>query len=398
MRYVKLAWIAIFTMSIVSAAFNFIYGWRLGEHSFTVTTFFHDGWIYGFLSIASDGMKLCLGVLTIQIIIASHLHWCWRAGGALLSAMLFCGATLYSLNSAAGSIATNRMDSVGLREAKALGYDALATQLKSVQDRQAWIGEHRPADSIAIELTYMRQDPLWGEKRSLACTNATTPDSVAFCGRYASLDVEHANALDAVRLAGEAKVLRAKLERLGGKVVADPHAAFLSGVTGYDSKLVVQFWLILISVLVEAASTFGPIVLYIGRLAMTAPSKDPAAAVVRDSEYEDEPDNPVVVRLVPRVSVPTVSTPALTRVARGPVKVWKDHYMIQTDKAGYETMTDVLWHHYVGWCKGRGYVPLDKPPFGKALTQLGVKRRKTKIGASRPGWKLKGNQLQMTGT
>jgi len=310
MSFVKLGTAFVLIMVAVSAAFNFTFGWRLGENSHTVTALVHDGWIYGFLSIASDGFKICLGVLTIIILTSRQLSWLLRIPGTLLCGALFMVATLYSLNSATGTISQNRTDMAGLRQAKATNYDAIEKQLARVQDEQSWLDEkYRAAGAIKADMASQRQSHLW--TRTAECSDATVPESRAFCQQYHALGAELGTAERAEKLAERADTLRAKLEKSGGKIIADPHAAFLNDLTGYGESTIVLAWLLLVVALVEGGSTLGPIVLWLARRAEKGQERQkvPRPDLMRRAPVERMPEIAVKPEAAPPESKPKKPTP-----------------------------------------------------------------------------------------
>lgn len=413
MNFVKLGTVFVVIMVAVSAAFNFTFGWRLGENSHTVTELFHDGFIYGALSISSDGFKICLGVLTFLLLFAKTLHWSLRIAGTLFCGILFLAATAYSLNSAMGTISQNRTDMAGLREAKATNYDALKTQLKRVQDEQGWLDQkYRAAGAVKADMARERQSYLW--TRTAGCTDATVPESREFCQRYAGLRSELATAERAEALATRADALRTKLAGTGGKIIADPHAKFLHDLSGYDQNTIVLAWLLLLVVLVEGGSTLGPIVVWLGRIAAEGQMATEAAQkpVQRRSS---PPPNPTEKTKKPAIGenwreklasyflrsekpakLPEPSKPAVivdntTRSSkpslRGPVKRWVQERLTTTAVGGGTTGT--FHADYAQWCRRHGYTAFNISHFGRQLNKLGLPRVGKQAGASRPGWKLK---------
>jgi hypothetical protein len=202
-----------------------------------------------------------------------------------LSAGLWTVATSYSLNSAFGSISTNRTDMAGLREAKATNYDAISKQLALVQDQQRWLDEkYRATGAVKGDMAGMRQSHLWA--RTNACTNATVPESRGFCQKYFALASELGTAQRAEDLDTKAAALRDKLAVSGGRILADPHASFLNELTGYAETTILLGWLLLIVVLIEAGSTLGPVVLYMAGL-VHEKAREAATAVKADDGPND---------------------------------------------------------------------------------------------------------------
>ena len=307
--HVRLAECFVLIMVVVSAAFNFSFGWRLGSNSHTVMPYIHDGWIYGALSIAADGFKIVLGVLCVKFFLAWHMKIWMRSLGAVLCGILFVAAALYSVNSAIGSISMNRTDMAGIREAKATNYHSVRIQLDRVEKEQSWLDqEYRAAAAIEADLAGLRQSPLWS--RTSACTDATVPESRAFCQGYSALNAELGTSRRAEDLAARAETLRNQLAGLGGAIIADPHAEMLHQLTGYDQKVIVLAWLLLVVALVEGGSTLGPIGLWLARMSHQKPQE--AAIAVVPAEDTDTPPAAKEAVTEPEV-VPDVPEPLTPR-------------------------------------------------------------------------------------
>jgi hypothetical protein len=267
MRYLHLAWVFVIMMVAVSAAFNFSFGWRLGEHSYTITSYVHDGWVYGMLSLAGDGLKVVMGVLAVMCITSSKIPAGLRALGFAICGVLFVCATLYSLNSAVGSVSTNRTDMAGIREAKATNYDAVKQQLDRAQKELSWLDQgYRASAAVEADLAGLRQSNLWA--RTAGCNNATVEESRTFCQRYTAFQAELGTSRRAEDLDAKVTALGRQLAGMGGAVIADPHAAMLNRLTGYEQPTIVLAWLLLVVTLVEGVSTFGPIGLAVAHKAI----------------------------------------------------------------------------------------------------------------------------------
>lgn len=279
-KWLYVAWAAVIVMTIVSATFNFIFGWRLGENSYTVSALVHDGYVYGILSVAADGFKIAFGVLTVAFFMAKGISPTLRTLGVSLCGLIWVLATVYALNSAFGSVATNRTDMAGIREARSTNYEAVNKQLQHVQQQRDWLERHRASATIEGELARERQSHLWS--RSAGCTLATAAESRTFCQRYYALVAELGTAKRDEELAQQGEKLRASLAAAGGKMVADPHAHFLHELTGYGENAIVLAWMMLLVALVEGGSTLGPVGLYLVRQNMTprkAAVETPGAAL-----------------------------------------------------------------------------------------------------------------------
>ncbi len=268
-NHLRLAWVFVVMMVIVSAAFNFSFGWRLGENSHTVTPLIHDGWIYGILSLSGDGLKVVMWVLCVTFFTAWRMSIGLRVLGLLTCGVIATCATLFSLNSAIGSISMNRTDMAGAREAKATNYDTVKNQLARAEQQLSWLDRgYRASVAIEADLAGLRQSNLWS--RTASCTNVTVADSRAFCQRYSALQAELGTSQRSETLEANVTALRDKLAGMGGSLIADPHAKMLNQLTGYEQSTIVLAWLLLVVALVEGGSTLGPVGLAMAHRAIHA--------------------------------------------------------------------------------------------------------------------------------
>lgn len=435
MSFVKLGAAFVLIMVAVSAAFNFTFGWRLGENSHTVTALFHDGWIYGQLSIASDGFKICLGVLTVKILLSRNLHVLLRLAGASLCGILFVAATTYSLNSAIGTISQNRTDMAGLRQAKATNYDAIEKQLVRVQDEQSWLDQkYRAASAIEADISGMRQSHLWA--RTSGCADATVPESRTFCQQYYGLGAELGTARRAESLASRADELRKSLASSGGKIIADPHAKMLNDLTGYGEDAIVLAWLLLVVALVEGGSTLGPIVIWLARRAeqpreaakaqtasvtplaprrpaglpqhlytpvpkplpeikdATTPDTPPDGGGTPKPEPapekpEPEEEKPIaataenVITLAPKADVPAVPKPK----KEGKTKTWLSACTSQDHTRKRKTTITDCYRSYQAWCQQHGFYAISKRALSREVAA------QLKMPPSKDGPRNKGGRI-----
>ena len=117
----------------VSAAMNYRFGFSLGKTAL-------DGQIYGAASAAAD----CFKALVPFFFFAAIRNRMW-------SQAVGCGAGVdvvvvaYSMTSALGHAALNRLDTTGQRAVEAAAYKDLRADSKRAQEQLAWIPAHRPA-------------------------------------------------------------------------------------------------------------------------------------------------------------------------------------------------------------------------------------------------------------
>src|SRR5215207_9778929 len=116
----------------VSAAMNWRFGLSLGRTEM-------DGQIYGAASAAAD----CFKALVPFFFFAALKNRMWSQAAA--SAVVWVVVTSYSLTSALGHAALNRLDTSGHRAAEAATYKDHRSDLKRAEDQASWIPQHRPA-------------------------------------------------------------------------------------------------------------------------------------------------------------------------------------------------------------------------------------------------------------
>src|SRR3990172_3891029 len=110
----------------VSAAMNWRFGFSLGRTEF-------DGQIYGAASAAAD----CFKALVPFFFFAAIRNRMWSQ--AVASAVVWTVVTGYSLTSALGHAALNRLDTTGNRAVQAASYKDLRSEAKRLEDQLAWI-------------------------------------------------------------------------------------------------------------------------------------------------------------------------------------------------------------------------------------------------------------------
>ncbi len=161
----------------VSAAMNWRFGYSLGM---TET----DKQIYGAASAAAD----CFKALVPFFFFAALRNKMWSQAAA--SAVLWVVVTGYSLTSALGHAALNRMDTSGQRAVDAAQYSALRADLKRLTEQASWVPSHRPLEAVQAEVDSHKLNRQWGWTES--CTKTTGPQSRDYCQKYQALLSEQA--------------------------------------------------------------------------------------------------------------------------------------------------------------------------------------------------------------
>ena len=120
----------------VSAAMNYRFGFSLGKTAL-------DGEIYGAASAAAD----CFKALVPFFLFAAIRNRMWSQ--AVAAALVWTVVSAYSMTSALGHAALNRLDTTGQRAVDANTYKDLRADSKRAQDQLTWIPAHRPAETVA---------------------------------------------------------------------------------------------------------------------------------------------------------------------------------------------------------------------------------------------------------
>ncbi len=204
----------------VSAAMNWRFGVSLGRTEF-------DGMIYGSASAAAD----CLKALIPFFLFAAIRSKMWSQAAA--SALVGVVVVSYSLTSALGHAALNRLDVSGKRQAAASTYKDLRADLARAQEQAGWIPKHRPMLSVQADIDAVKTQRAW--RYTNGCSKVTGPKGRKYCQTFHALQAELAAADQAATLESKIAGLNDKLGLAkGGSVMAeaDPQAAVLAKLAG----------------------------------------------------------------------------------------------------------------------------------------------------------------------
>ena len=361
----------------VSAAMNWRFGFSLGKTEM-------DGMIYGAASAAADCFKALVPFFFFAAI--RNRMWSQAAAAAVGGVVVLA----YSLTSALGHAALNRLDTAGQRAAHAQSYQDLRHDLKRTEEQMSWIPQHRPAATVHAEMEGLKTQKAWGW--SNGCADVKGAQTRDLCQKYQALASELASAQ-------QADVLVARIDDIKGKLAytnansaqgsalmseADPQAAVLSklaafvglGVKVEDMQTALT---IFVALLLEVGSGFGMYVAFSNwrlydRAAPSAPKLAPAVATV---------------------AAPAVAARATQRPAPAPVAIANDNRngpvqrlvapetdverfykeRIETTDGSSLTAT-TLYEDYIAWCEEQDKEPLALPTFGREFGELGVQKAK----------------------
>ena len=351
----------------VSAAMNWRFGFSLGRTEF-------DGQIYGAASAAAD----CMKALVPFFFFAALRTKMWSQAAA--SALLWVVVMAYSLTSALGHAALNRLDTAGQRAATVQTYKDHRADLKRAQEQLSWIPQHRPAQAVQSQIDSLKADKAW--RWTKGCTKVTGPKGRSYCQKYHGFTAELASAEQASVLEARIADTQAKLAQSEGATVmseADPQAAVLANLASVVMPSVkvedVQTALtVFIALLLEVGSAFGMYVAFsqwrlYDRHAPAAPNIAPvstAAAAVAAPK--------AVAIAKPRSGANDNKTAPAARLIAPETDVERFYKeRIETQDGSSLTATS-LYEDYCGWCDEQQKEPLALPTFGREFGELGVQK------------------------
>ncbi|MBA4171524.1 MAG: hypothetical protein C0511_02435 [Hyphomicrobium sp.] len=369
----------------VSAAMNWQFGYSLGRSEF-------DGQIYGAASAAAD----CLKALIPFFFFAAIRNRMWSQAGA--AAVLGVVVTAYSLTSALGHAALNRMDTSGVRTAGALSYQDARADLKRAQDQLGWVPQHRPAQVVQSDIDSLKTQRPWTWTKG--CSDVTGKQGRDFCQQFHGLSAEIAAASQAQALELRIADIQSKLaqskqgQSAGGhaSLEGDPQAAVLArlvtpifpSITTADVQTALT---VFVAILLEVGSGFGMYVAFSSwRLHdVHAPAAPRMASVSTAAVAVAAPSvlTPAVAIAKPRSSANDNVTKVAVAVAAAPQRLvapetdverfYKER--IDTQDGSSLTATS-LYEDYCSWCEMREKEPLALPTFGREFGELGVQKAK----------------------
>jgi hypothetical protein len=374
MRHVlgALGVIAASILLAVSAAMNWRFGFSLGKTEL-------DGQIYGAASAAAD----CFKALVPFFFFAALKNRMWSQAAA--SAVVWVVVTAYSLTSALGHAALNRLDTAGHRAVEAATYKDLRSDLKRAEDQASWIPQHRPAMTVQSEIDGVKNQRSWTTTNG--CTEVNGRFARDFCQKYHTLNAELASAKQSQELGSRIDSIKAELAKTEGTNVlteADPQAAVLAKLSGllFPSIKVedVQMALtIFVALLLEVGSAFGMYVAFAywnihdrRRVSSVETAEIPAVvtAVPAATAVMVEAKKPQISANDNR-SLP-VHVPKMLVPENDVERFYKER--IETADAGASVTASAVYEDYCMWCEEHQKEPLALPRFGKELGELGIQK------------------------
>jgi hypothetical protein len=241
----------------VSVKLNYTFGLSRGEGE-------ELRQLYGFAFASADVLKVGMPIAIGLALRARNTTL------VVIGSILFAVCTVASLAAAFGLMAQSRASLASATEARALSLSELRAELAADRTRLTALGWSRPVAQVEGDLAAERQSKRWETTKD--CAEATAGDSRTFCANYERLKGELA-------AAGEAQALRARIDAASARLAgldlaaslkpADPQVASLAALSGVAPSRIEAALSILIAVLIEAASGWGPfVVVESGRLVL----------------------------------------------------------------------------------------------------------------------------------
>ena len=360
--------IAAGIMLAVSAAMNYRFGFSLGKTAV-------DGEIYGAASVAADVFK----ALVPFFFFAAIRNRMWSQ--ALAAVVVWAVVTGYSMTSALGHAALNRLDTTGQRAVAAANYTDLRADAKRAQDQLAWIPAHRPAETVAAELNVHKAQRYWAVTQE--CTDVKGKGARDYCQQYHKLNAELASGQTSQKLESRISDIGAKLAKTTGSTVmaqADPQASVLAKISGFDVETVQTALTMFVALLIEIGSGFGMYVAFAyWRLhdhpAVRRPAWAVAVTEAVDEAIADVPAQPAAASPPPVRRLNANDNRMPHGVPDSDVQRFYRERVVAAPESSSVTSTE-LYEEYCAWCEENDKVPFAHPRVTREIGELGVKKER----------------------
>ncbi|HWB47434.1 MAG TPA: hypothetical protein VG900_18535 [Hyphomicrobiaceae bacterium] len=378
--------IAASVLLAVSAAMNYRFGFSLGKTPL-------DGEIYGAASAAAD----CFKALVPFFFFAAWRNRMWSQ--AFAAVIVWAVVSGYSMTSALGHAALNRLDTTGKRALAAANYKDLRADEQRVKEQLAWVPKHRPAQTIEAEIDGVKTQRAW--QLTNGCTEVVGRRNREYCQQYHQLSAELASALQSQKLEGRIAEIGAKLAKTAGATVlseADPQASVLAHLSGLQLETVQMALAVFVAILIEIGSGFGMYVAFAyWRMHdhEARPSARVVAAEAAGSLWSEQPslaaDSAAGAAQTVRAGQPPASTtlgandnkgmpdaramPSRAVVPDSDVQRFYRERVVTAPDSSSVTSTE-LYEEYCAWCEDNDKVPFAHPRVTREISELGVKKER----------------------
>lgn len=298
----------------------------------------------------------------IGLALAGFLWHFKRYGLAFGCCLLVLAAAVYTVRLELAYNVTGQADRIAEREASTERRTEAKADLARLRAEREKIGVLRPPEAIRAELESYREHKRWHS--TSGCTNATVPESIAYCAQYHKMQAQLASS---IRL-GE---INKEIERIDGErhwtpvnAGGAPDAAWASRTFGGDEQgwqdalmvFGILFWVLArtLALPIAVGAMSG------GRAAsMPTPAEDD---VSDDAQMDDVSPGTNVIVLDQNRDVSSPDTSA----------VYDDHLreFLSTRSPGEYVFAD-FFAGYEGWCERKEREPLGRSFFSHRLNALG---------------------------
>ena len=321
-----------------------------------------DKAIYATASVAADFFKVALPLITLAL---------WQSGRRVFAASalaLWCCCVAWSLSAATGFASLSRSQTVATSEAQMSVRQGLEAKVERTEQRVRRLASHRSASVVQAEIDGLLRIP-----RSEGCKVLNGPITRRVCPEVDRLRKELAMAKEAKRLEKKLNAARNELATL--PVVgqeSDPQAATLSRITGLEQDTVRAVLVLLLAVLVEAASALGFTI-----VALAAITLKP------EDRYQDQKSANTSDKDVKPITV--VRPPLPLPIPQSPKDAVSQWALMRLDiDPGSEVQARDAYRDFARWCHDRGVEVISETMFGRRFTEhaptLGSRKEKRRTG------------------
>ena len=381
----------------VSAAMNWQFGYGLGRSEF-------DGQLLGAASAAADCFKALVPFFLFAAI--RNRMWSQALAAVLVGVVVFS----YSMTSALGFAAKQRLDSAAERTQVTQTYEGLKADLKRAEDAAGWTPQHRPYEAVMAAIESYKAQPGW--KWSSGCKDVSSKSEQKYCQGLHNLEAELASAKAATANDARISEIKSKMAAFEGSAAmseADPQAKVLADLAGLalpnvKVEHVQTAMAIFVAFLLEIGSSFGMYVAFsqwrlYDRHVPVAPrvlrrtiEEDTAAAAVAapvipaavqkkprsgandNRTIEVEPERPAIESKPQETRVVVEKAPARLVAPETDVeRFYKESIEVQD---GSSVTATQLYEDYCSWCETKSKEPLALPSFGREFAELGVRKER----------------------
>ena len=366
----------------VSAAMNYRFGFSLGKTAV-------DGQIYGLASAAAD----CFKALVPFFFFAALRNRMWSQ--ALAAALVWAVVSGYSMTSALGHAALNRLDTSGKRAVEAAAYADLRADSKRAQEQLSWVPQHRPVDTVQSELNGLKGQRAWAN--TAGCSDVSGKANREFCQQFYKLNGELGSAQEAQKLETRISEIGARLAKTPGGTVlteADPQASVLAKLSGLKLEMVQTALTLFVALLIEIGSGFGMYVAFAhwrlhDQPVPRSPADAPAEATPAATKVALGSSDKAHEALPAAEAVAPEEVPAVRRFGANDNKAAGKSLLPDSDveryyrerivaSGGASLTSQDLYENYCSWCEERDKEPFAMPTFSREFKSFGI--RKERIG------------------